>query len=169
MRGRCPHRGQSAHVGASPPLPRSLGCGGGGTPPKGLWPPAEPPTPCVPRVCDCALFFSALHLASEAWRWRSVRAYSVLGSTYRRSICVYVLSCIFLFFILSMSCAGQRPVVRPGRWARAGEEGGQCPPGPWVLHQELGAAGGHSPPWCRHLVRAVVPPRFPFASSPHAL
>jgi hypothetical protein len=38
MRGRCPHREQveSAHVGASPPLPRSLGCGGGGTPPKGL-------------------------------------------------------------------------------------------------------------------------------------
>jgi hypothetical protein len=29
MRGRCPHREQSAHVGASPPLPRSLGCGGG--------------------------------------------------------------------------------------------------------------------------------------------
>jgi hypothetical protein len=86
---RCPRRERSAHVGASPPLSRRLGCGGGGTPPKGLWPPAEPPTPCVPRVYDCALFFSALHLASEvgglevwrSWRWRSVRAYSVLGST----------------------------------------------------------------------------------------
>jgi hypothetical protein len=39
----------------------------GGALPKGLWSPAEPPTPCVPRVYDCALFFSALHLASEAW------------------------------------------------------------------------------------------------------
>jgi hypothetical protein len=66
--GLCPHREQSAHVGASPPFPRSLGCGGGGTPPKGLWPPAEPPTPCVPRVYDCALFFSALHLASGGGR-----------------------------------------------------------------------------------------------------
>jgi hypothetical protein len=56
MCGCCPHREQSAHVGASPPLPRSLGCGGGGAPPKGLWPPAEPPTPGVPRVYDCALF-----------------------------------------------------------------------------------------------------------------
>jgi hypothetical protein len=63
MCGRCPRREQSAHVGASPPLSRSLGCGGGGAPPKGLCPPAEPPTPCVPRVCDCAVFFSALHLA----------------------------------------------------------------------------------------------------------
>jgi hypothetical protein len=83
MCGRCPRREHGAHVGASPPLSRSLGCGGGGTPPKGLCPPAEPPTPCVPGACDCALVFSALHLASEAWRWRSgVRgAYSVLGST----------------------------------------------------------------------------------------
>jgi hypothetical protein len=74
----------------------SLGCGGGGTPPKGLWPPAEPPTPCVPGVYDCALFFSALHLASEAWRWRSVRAYSVLGSTWGgglspKRLCIYPL------------------------------------------------------------------------------
>jgi hypothetical protein len=59
--GRCPRRERSAHVGASPPLSRSLGCGGWGVPPKGLCPPAEPPTPCVPRVYDCALFFSALH------------------------------------------------------------------------------------------------------------
>ena len=62
---RPPRRERSAHVGAPPPLPRSPGCGGGGTQPKGLWPPAEPPTPCVPGVCGCALFFSALHLASE--------------------------------------------------------------------------------------------------------
>jgi hypothetical protein len=57
MCGRCPRREQSAHVGVSPPLSRSPGCGGGGgTPPKGLWPPAEPPTPCVPRAYDFALF-----------------------------------------------------------------------------------------------------------------
>jgi hypothetical protein len=86
---------RGAHVGASPAPPRSLasrnlGCGGGGTPPKGLCPPAEPPTPCIPRVCDCALFFSALRRASGAWRpgggaKREAcgvrRAYSVLGST----------------------------------------------------------------------------------------
>jgi hypothetical protein len=35
-------------------------------------------------VYGCDLFFFALHLASEAWRWRSVRAYSVLGSTQGR-------------------------------------------------------------------------------------
>jgi hypothetical protein len=45
MCGRCPRREQGAHVGASPPLSRSPGCGGGGAPPKGMWPPAEPPTP----------------------------------------------------------------------------------------------------------------------------
>jgi hypothetical protein len=65
--------------------PRVAGCvsrGGGGGGAKGLWAPApEPPTPCVPRGYDCALRVSALHRASAAWRWRSVRAYSVLGST----------------------------------------------------------------------------------------
>jgi hypothetical protein len=74
MCGRCPRREQSAHVGASPPLSRSLR----GRPPAPaacLCPPAEPPTPCVPRVYDCALFFSALHLASGAWRcWGPRRA-----------------------------------------------------------------------------------------------
>jgi hypothetical protein len=34
MCGRCPRREQSAHVGASPPLSRSPGRGGGGTPPN---------------------------------------------------------------------------------------------------------------------------------------
>jgi hypothetical protein len=38
-----------------------------------------------------------------------------------------------------------------------------------LLYQELGAAGGHSASLRRHLVWAVVPPRFPFASSPLAL
>jgi hypothetical protein len=62
MCGRCTPREQSAHVGASPPNSRSMGCGGEGTPPKGLWAPAEPPTPCVPRAyADSAVFFSALH------------------------------------------------------------------------------------------------------------
>jgi hypothetical protein len=62
VRGRYPRREQSAHVGASPPLPRSLGYGGGRTPPKGMWPPAEPPTPCVPPRggCATALCFSLL-------------------------------------------------------------------------------------------------------------
>ena len=69
----------------------------------------------------------------------------------------------------TMSCAGQRPVVRPWRWAWAGEEWGQGPTGPWLLHQELGAAGGHSASWRRHLVWAVVPPRLPLASPPLAL
>jgi hypothetical protein len=59
----------------------------------------------------------------------------------------------------TMSCAGQRPVVRPWRWAWGlglGRRGvGQCPTGPWLLHQELGAAGAHSTSWRRHLVRAV--------------
>jgi hypothetical protein len=66
------------------PATRAAGAGGRRQRPKGLWPPAEPPTPCVPRACDCALFFSALHRASDACRWRSVRAYSVLGSTQGR-------------------------------------------------------------------------------------
>jgi hypothetical protein len=47
--------------------------------------------------------------------------------------------------------------------------GGQGPAGPWLLHQEPGAAGGHSASWRRHLVRAVVPPRLPLASPPLAL
>jgi hypothetical protein len=45
---------------------RSLGCGGGGMPPKGLWPAAEPPTPCVSRVCGCALFFYRLSAVRPA-------------------------------------------------------------------------------------------------------
>jgi hypothetical protein len=61
--------------------PAAQAAGAGGTPPKGLWPPAEPPTPCIPRVDDCALIFSARHRASGAcrWRWRGVRA-CVLGA-----------------------------------------------------------------------------------------
>ena len=73
------------------------------------------------------------------------------------------------FFFSTMSCAGQRPVVRPWRWAWAGEEWGQGPTGPWLLYQELGAAGGHSASLRRHLVWAVVPPRLPLASPPLAL
>jgi hypothetical protein len=46
---------------------------------------------------------------------------------------------------------------------------GQCPTGPWLLHQELDAAGAHSASWRRHLVRAVVPPRLLLASPPLAL
>jgi hypothetical protein len=63
-------------------------------------------------------------------------------------------------------------VVRPWRWAWAGEGWGQGPTGatgPWLLHQELGAAGGHSASRRRHLVWAVVPPRLPLASPPLAL
>jgi hypothetical protein len=32
-----------------------------------------------------------------------------------------------------------------------GRSGGQGPTGPWLLHQELGAAGGHSASLRRHL------------------
>jgi hypothetical protein len=68
--GRCPRRERSAHAGASPPLSRSLGCGGGGAPPKGLWPPAEPPTPYVLRPTShgrtTVLWFSLLSTARPA-------------------------------------------------------------------------------------------------------
>ena len=77
--------------------------------------------------------------------------------------------CLADFFFPTTSCAGQRPVVRPWRWAWAGEEWGQGPTWPWLLHQELGAAGGHSASLRRHLVWAVVPPRLPLASPPLAL
>jgi hypothetical protein len=48
---------------------------------------------------------------------------------------------------------------------RGGVGSGPC----WLLHQELGAAGGHSASWRRHLVWAVVPPRLALASPPLAL
>jgi hypothetical protein len=67
MCGRCPLRERSAHVGAA-------GTGGRRQTKGRMWPPAEPPTPCGPRAYDCALVFSALHRASGACRWRSVRA-----------------------------------------------------------------------------------------------
>jgi hypothetical protein len=58
-------------------------------------------------------------------------------------------------------------VVRPCGWAWAGRGvGGQGPTGPWLLHQ---AAGGHSAPWRRHLVRAGAPPPPLLALPPLAL
>jgi hypothetical protein len=55
---------------------QSAPAGHGGAPPKGMWAPAEPPTPCVPGVYDCALCFPAppprvrnrnLDVAKRAW------------------------------------------------------------------------------------------------------
>jgi hypothetical protein len=106
-------------------------------------------------------------LLSTAWAARPIRA-GHAGPTGRRRQLFAVRHDELPTKTKTMSCAGQRPAVRPWRWDWAGEEWGQGPTGPWLLHQELGAAGGHSAYWRRHLVCAVVPPRLPLASPPLA-
>jgi hypothetical protein len=73
---------------------------------------------------------------------------------------------LFLFFTDELR-KGSGPWCAPMLVGLGREESrGQCPAGPWLLYQ---AAGGHSAPWRRHLVRAGGPPPPPLALPPLAL